>query len=126
MLYDPRMHDRRKDLPVANRTLLQAADLLRERGWLQGSGSNVAGQVCMEMAIGIAADANCWKPGYDERVQKDILRDSLFKTALHLLAKHIEVESKWNSVSVATWNDAKGRTKEEVIEALETAAWSER
>jgi hypothetical protein len=99
------LYDRRKDLPVANWTLLQAADVLRERGWCQHSLSD-GGRFCAEGAIREAVDGT-------------LAKTSPLDRARGLLKKHLGVKY------IAVWNDDPGRTKEQVIDALETAAWSE-
>jgi hypothetical protein len=100
------LYDRRKDLPVANRTLLQAADIIRERGWCQHVLVDpLSGGFCAEAAIRQAADGTPAK----------ISLKSM--PARALLEKRVE--------TIPIWNDAPGRTKEQVIEALEAAAFDD-
>jgi hypothetical protein len=100
------LYDRRKDLPAGNLVLLEAADLLRERGWCQHFLSD-GGRFCAEGAIRKAAEGTLAKTSLK------------FIQARGLLKKHLGAKY------IAVWNDDPRRTKKQVIEALEAAAWSE-
>jgi hypothetical protein len=76
--------------------LQRAADLIRKRGWCQRAYARVDGRLCMLGAI------NTLPIGNPEAV-KDHLKTYL-------------------GTRIYTWNDRRGRTKRQVIAALERAA----
>lgn len=93
-------------LAEPNPVLLRAAAIVRER-WTQDSATALEGPPrCAMTAIAEIAD----RAG----------DASLFWTARAALVKSLGLASEW---MVPDWNDAPGRTKEEVAEALERAAW---
>jgi hypothetical protein len=77
--------------------LLKAADLLAERGWTQGVLEDYEGRMC---AAGAVYNVTCNS-----------------SAALELLQAHIGF-----SDNIAAWNDAPGRTAEDVILAMKRAA----
>jgi hypothetical protein len=91
------LYDYRKDLNADQRMLLDAADLIEERGWCQGSYSDQDGRVC---AIGAIVRAG---------------NHQHYRRAEAMMMMVV-------GMSVVGWNDIKGRTKEEVITALRRAA----
>jgi hypothetical protein len=86
-----------------NRILERAARVIEERGWCQGHYETKSGAVCTSRAISIATD----EVGNDMH-DRFRARDTL---ALHI-----------GRDSIASWNDVKGRTKEEVVTKLREAA----
>ena len=94
--------------------LLAAADLIERTGWTQGSPaadeqgypvrshSAAACRFCVAEAIRRAC------PGYPN--------DNLDIAAMNLLERHL------STLDIPAWNDAPGRTKEEVVAALREAA----
>ncbi len=93
MYFDPQCRPN----PVAQ-ALLDAASLIEQRGWCQGTAER-DGALCMLRAIGIAA------PSVDILVAAD-------KALVKLL----------NTRFGQVWNDVPGRTKEEVVAMLRRAA----
>jgi hypothetical protein len=74
--------------------LMAAADLIEQVGWCRKAGRSREG-ICAGIAIAQAG-------------------------AIDLLP-HVEAQTGWG---IAAWNDAPGRTKEQVIDLLRSAAWS--
>ena len=95
MYFDPQC----KPNPVAQ-ALLDAASLIEQRGWCQGTGER-EGALCMLRAIGVAAPS-----------------DDILVAACETLGKLL------NTRFGQVWNDVPGRTKEEVVAMLRRAAGS--
>lgn len=116
-MYDPSKFD----LPVPEtrpvdeigERLLKAAQIIRERGWCQGSLHLPSGEVC---AVG-AIEAACEDDGLS-----DIQMEAQSRLTDHVYGQPAIRDDKL--VYVARWNDYPGRTAEEVIRALEMAARS--
>lgn len=75
-----------------------AADYIEEHGWLQGAFRDSGGRVCAEGALNT--------------------RYGFAYEAFHALSRHLGVDS------VADWNDAEHRTKEQVVKELRACAQS--
>jgi hypothetical protein len=85
-------------LPPERQVLLDAANILEERGWIQGGFGNASRGYCMMGAIGeTRADEN-WQ-----------------------LMAMIALNQKFGQ-PMEQWNDTPGRTKEEVIAMLRETA----
>lgn len=103
----------------AARILREAADYIREHGWCQDSLSSPSGRVCAIGAI--------------KSVTMPDIRDGWADDARHTTVVFGRfVYRRYNDVDwsgfghVPDWNDTPGRTKEEVISALnDCAAWLE-
>jgi hypothetical protein len=80
--------------------LQRAADLIRKVGWCQNQPEDADGKVCASRAI--------------RRVTRT--RDARVENEWH--AEDVITRGCW----LAMWNDRKGRTKRQVIDALERAA----
>lgn len=98
------------DLDEAGRALMQAADMIRRQGWFQKNCSDydddeTRGPQCAALAIG-----NCGNHSSEPYWR--------FATSLGFKSNGFNNHHNfiWN------WNDTPGRTKEQVIEALERAA----
>ncbi len=105
MLYDPR-----KDLDNTGKRLLAAADLLEEKGWCRLYLFNKEKQC----ALG-AIYRTCSKPeGYDSSETHNIIMrlDSYLRKKIGL-----------KFITISIWNDVKGRTKKQVIQAFREAAY---
>ncbi len=90
--------------PLEAVVLRKAADLIDERGWLQGQNFDADGRCCAFWALGKAAGKQRGlRPIYDQ-----------FAGYLHAR------NPRWREVS--SWNDAPGRTKEQVVAALRECA----
>lgn len=87
------------------RDLENAATLLREMGWCQGSMTNGAGCHCAMGALAVICEGE-WTPRWDEA------REALYR----------QFGGRHAIPSLVEWNDTPGRTAEEVISALEAAA----
>ena len=81
--------------------LLAAADLLQAEGWVQGSMRRYGGR-CV---VGAISDAGCPRATAQQL-------NRAYNRALALAGTNLPF-----------WNDAPGRTKEEVINLLRRAAW---
>lgn len=99
----------------------KAADLIEERGWHQGDYVGPTGCLCpygaMYLAVGITpagrGNTNDW-PGWTPD------RGGPFLDAARWLARYLRGRA------VSVWNDAEGRTKEEVVSTLRAAAQAAR
>lgn len=76
---------------------MKPSQLLREKGWCQGVGTDAQGQMCI---MGCLLKAS----GHD---------------AIQAVKLANKLRSSLDHLSLVRWNDAPGRTKEEVIAALE-------
>ncbi len=94
------------DNPVVT-VLRDAANLLRERGWAQGTYYR-GGGYCLLGAIRMARFGGLIISDHD---------DLLYRSVMDAVGSRIHRD-------IPDWNDVPGRTKEEVILLLETAAKS--
>jgi hypothetical protein len=114
LAYDRQKFDLPEETPVApvdevGRLLLQAARIIRERGWCQHATCDEDGRVCVLGAI-----YNVREPNHEYVPGRWL--DDRCNAAERRMAKVI------TSDDIPTWNDEAGRTAAEVIEALEKAA----
>lgn len=106
--------------------LRSAAAYINEHGWHQGVWRGENGAVCAVGGLVGVLDAwsptNQWTPGLmvgETRARFDTARDELEA----LLWRNGSFE---DATSVEAWNDAQGRTREDVTGLMEkTAAWLE-
>jgi hypothetical protein len=98
--------------------LEKAAEVLETRGWCQYTYEAPSGEVC---AIGAVRTA-VWGAPLLMCVSREIVQEDYSKAngALKALADHVNFQY-WPEIG-AFWNDAPGRTKEEVIDAFKHAA----
>ena len=89
---------------TARDVLRHAALIIEERGWVQRVLSNAEGQVCALGAIYTAATGEAY--GAPDRYCDE---------AAEALSEHVGAD-------IEDWNDAQGRTAEQVIAALREAA----
>lgn len=82
--------------------LKRAGDIVRSRGWHQGSWTGENGAVCALMAIRLAAGGN-------ERTEAD---------AVAVLLDRIRYEFADRASSVPGWNDRRSRTRADVLRML--------
>lgn len=103
MLYDPKW-----EAPVIDKTstiLHRAADLIEQRGWCQNSLQDFKGRMCSIGAIQMA-ESNA-----------KMTTQAAVKLSNYIQKMNID---RWGLV--ANWNDAKGRSKEEVVATIRAAA----
>lgn len=81
--------------------LLEAADLIEQRGWCQNSAQGPGGSICAAQALALAA---AYDFAFAAQVGRKLLHTVGFRT-------------------VPKWNDAPGRTQDEVVAALRQAAF---
>lgn len=93
------LFDARRALPQERQDILNAADYIREHGWCQGTMMSLGGQVCIFGALTAVLGGR-------------------MLSARAFLDKALGMPAHW-------WNDAPGRTKEEVIAKLEEIGWGE-
>lgn len=86
---------------VAGRVLTRAAQLIRERGWIQGDFDDASGAVCLWGAVRTASH--------------DLGGETAELDAMDVLRRRIGDAD----VSAPMWNDARGRTIDEVLRLLE-------
>jgi hypothetical protein len=82
-------------LDKIDRSILEAARYIQEFGWIQRESRDLKGQVCIYGAL--SEFGNMY----------------LVHTAMERIQKYIGVKN------IVNWNDGKGRTKEEVVDALQ-------
>lgn len=87
---------------VAGRVLTSAAQLIRERGWIQGTFDDATGALCLWGAVRTASH--------------DLGGDDAEDAAMGVLLGRID----YRTYSVHQWNDASGRTVDEVLRLLES------
>ena len=97
MLHDPRYETKIRARAVLN----EAADYIEAHGWCQHA-LKFRGRVCL---LGALQQADCY-PGTGPVTAEALWRLSQVTGA----------------ISLSAWNDAKGRTREQVVEALRRAA----
>jgi hypothetical protein len=90
------------------KTLLDAADLLEEKGWIQDSYQTCQGY-CMLGAIQYVLSG-------------DAIKYTSLWTGDHTILKVLQ--NTTGTVKIWEWNDARGRTKDEVLQAIRKAATS--
>lgn len=91
------------ELDEVGKVLLRAADNLRRFGWIQELWCNDNG-MCARMAIRFGTNS-----------------PSVIEGAYKTLAKHLRLA---DPIDIIEWNDRDGRTAEEVISALQAAAYA--
>lgn len=108
--------------PTPQQVLLRAADIIGERGWTQGDYINEAGCVC---AVGAIRAAAAEQAGLDNFL--DVLDgDAVLPVGLSDAARRAEllagahVDDPFGGL--VGWNDAEGRTADEVVTILRAAA----
>jgi hypothetical protein len=93
------------------KVLLDAADYIERHGWCQHIYQDHAGKVCAAGALLHVAIPDTYHPTVREKA-------SLALLALAKLKKYLGTD--W----IGSWNDMRGRTKEQVVAALRGAARS--
>ena len=101
------------------------SDVLRERGWCQGSLFSVEGNVCIRGAINASLQPT------QTRTQQRIVFDAAFwewdREVAHVLnmrpQPHDDRGIPAGYTTVVEWNNTSGRTKEEVIAVLEAVEY---
>lgn len=93
----------RRLLTREGRLLLEAADRIEQHGWCQDTAMDYRGRMCVLGALSFAVDFS--QAEYAAAVGK-ILRQT-------------------DAFEIAGWNDAPGRTKDEVVAMLREAAIAE-
>jgi hypothetical protein len=95
MYYDPTCQPVPVELVPWRKGLLAAADYIEQHGWCQHIGK-INGHVCASVALNMVGCPNM-----------------SWLALTHLVGR-----------SIPRWNDAPGRTKEEVVAAMRKAAWA--
>ena len=93
---------------------LRAAQIIRERGWIQDVGEGDHGEVCLAQAHENAMSEQFGRSGGDVWTRRDY---EAYEDSFDVMVRAIGSSQPWE------WNDEPGRTKEEVIEALERMAY---
>jgi hypothetical protein len=105
---------------TVHKVLLNAADLIEQRGWTRGIHQDAEGRLCVHGAINVAVlGMPCVGNIVIFRLD-EFLTGAWVQLRDYLLAKGVEPDSV--SAGCIIWNDAPGRTKEEVLQALREAA----
>ncbi len=95
-----------RELDSASTLLLKAADVIERQGWCQNYIGTYHGQVCLEGALNVAA-------GRDPK--RDLV--GVVGVAAHRIRRAV-------GKCAYHWNDAPGRTKDEVVAKLRAVALS--
>jgi hypothetical protein len=102
---------------TVHKVLLEAADLIEQRGWTQGTFQGSDGRLCAHGAIHMAVFD---KPDYFGEHDAPLVLAVWCRLRNYLLAKGVEPDLVRRGCM--SWNDAPGRTKEEVVQAMRDAA----
>lgn len=97
------------ELDEASKVLLRAADYIEEHGWCQNEMHTLDGSACLEGAIQYAISGRLMR--FDEGLESA----NLFCDALTRIDLAVDRPA-------FKWNDAPGRTKEEVVAKLREVA----
>jgi hypothetical protein len=92
------------------KALLDAADYIEEHGWCQGSLTSDGGRVCAGGAV-LMAHSGSLTTNYP--------LGSVPDKAIYMLEKYVDASHYFG---IASWNDAKERTKGEVVAAMRGCA----
>lgn len=98
--------------------LRAAADHIEKHGWTQHGPGVDGNRCCASVAIIVVVD-KAFGVAPSSRSARDTKAQALFVAAKLALMKHLRLSGGW---AVPGWNDAPGRTAEEVIAALRGAA----
>jgi hypothetical protein len=106
--------DQSKVLDEVGTALLKISDYIDKHGWCQHAMRDLKGQVCISEAIA-------------QIYMKKMMSEATLLNACQTLEEHItgERNGPWISGTV-DWNDAGGRTKQEVIGLLHKLAYQKR
>jgi hypothetical protein len=96
-------------LDYAGQLLLDAADILRRNGWVQKTLGNRRTGYCLIGALRVAQCGTVFVP-----------KGAAAEAGLGAALSRLHTATK--CYDAAAWNDEKGRTKDQVIAALEYAA----
>jgi hypothetical protein len=102
---------------TVHKVLLKAADLIEQRGWTQGTFRGSDGRLCTHGAIHMAVFD---KPDYFGEHDAPLMLAVWCRLRNYLLAKGVKPDLVRRGCM--SWNDAPGRTKEEVVHAMRDAA----
>lgn len=105
--------------PLSSQMFEDAVAHIDTHGWCQGDDVNEqTGQVCAQGAFGLFTVIDS-KGGLTLR-QHDLTRTQVFSIRVAEIMDLMGIETSFGSV--IAWNDAEGRTKEQVIDALTLGA----
>jgi hypothetical protein len=107
MLYDPNWKPTEIVLEDWQKLLLEAAEILETRGWIQG-------EMCTDEGFCTLGAIN--RAGYD------VGNTAPITTAILAVIAKIGAPPTMGPRAIARWNDTYGRTKEEVVHTLRDAA----
>lgn len=113
-----------QQLSETGKVLLKAAGIVRER-WCQGAYVNHFNQVCFLGAIAEAKGLDPFRLWDGAKARRQIVYSPEGKKALRYLASFREYAAASAMQRGLLFNDAPGRTAEEVAQALEAAAFME-
>lgn len=107
----------------------EAAAFIDEHGWLQGSyyspeyGACAVGGIEHVMAYTMSVFTD-WRPGFDSQVEDRVLRALVgyLATVDDAVRGHVDHGFLCPESMVECWNDTPGRTKEDVVAAMQKAA----
>jgi hypothetical protein len=104
MLFDPKWEEKIAVKELWRQVLREAAEVIKQRGWIQGRLRDKQGRVCAIGAISHVFDTDlalrCGAVGAEQNLRKYLSIDG------------------GDEITIASWNDKPGRTKEEVVQAM--------
>ena len=93
--------------------LLRAKEIIRERGWIQGTLESVSGGVCLVGACNLATKEHHagkdWDWLYESDPHQELELNRFFR-------------ANFGAVTAACWNDQPDRTKQDVLDVLDRMA----
>jgi hypothetical protein len=96
----------------AGRLVRKAADVLQDRTWVQGEYGDADKGMCAVTSIFFTAT------GRSENAVKYETHPSLVKQTIRTFGNWLEAAGFTSWGSVPAWNDAPGRTKDEVLQIM--------
>jgi hypothetical protein len=118
-MFDGKNYKPETETPVLSevgQVLWDAADEIERRGWCQNDLVTAEGRICLQGAMYAVIGGAFHGVGSSLRVVCSLTQQKLFYNANTALMNYLGIASPW------MWNDRKGRTKEEVVTALRSAA----
>src|SRR4051812_35533868 len=93
-----------------------AIDILNEKGWHQGASFSGDSALCLAEAIGMTA-MKATAGSISEETEQIVQTNKLRLTIEAFIPRKYPDDKTW--VNIISWNDAPGRTKQEVMEVLD-------
>lgn len=105
--------------PLTSQMFEDAVEHINTHGWTQGRDMDEAGRVCAQGAFTL------WRQEVDEQIQtrRVIFDHARFRTFRYHVTEVMDLMGIcFDLTDIVSWNDAAGRTREQVVDALTKAA----